>query len=231
MSGSPQAGFATKAGDEQELQAQLEAARGGDSEALGQIINQLRDYLLLVANRQLDDQLRVKTAASDLVQQTLLEAGRDIISFRGESEAELRTWLVRILKHNLADTAREFRGTQRRELGRERRLSGIGNSLASNEKTASGVFRQAERDEALDAAILKLSDHYRQVITLRHVEGLAWDEIGRRMETTAEAARKTWSRALEKLKDELSQKDFDFEHGSRSATERSRGFGSQQRPR
>ncbi len=209
---------------------QLDLARSGDAEALGEMINQVRDYLLLVANRKLDGRLKVKTAASDLVQQTLLEAGRDIQSFRGESEAELRTWLVKILKHNLTDTAREHRGTQRRDIGREKRLSGLGNALPSKHKTASSIIKRVERDEALDQAVLSLPERYRQAITLRHIEGLSWKAVSQRMEISAEAARKVWTRALEKLRDKLAQKDGAAEYGPRNASERTRATTST-RPR
>ena len=56
----------------------LIAARAGSSEALGRALEACRRYLLLVAEQDLDPDLRAKGGASDLVQQTFLEAQQGI---------------------------------------------------------------------------------------------------------------------------------------------------------
>jgi DNA-directed RNA polymerase specialized sigma24 family protein len=42
-------------------------------------------------------------------------------------------------------------------------------------------------------------------VASRHIEQLSWDEIGRRMGCTADAARKVWSRAIQQLRRELAR--------------------------
>jgi RNA polymerase sigma-70 factor, ECF subfamily len=49
-----------------------------------------RTYLLLVANREMGNDLKSKEGASDVVQETLLQAHRDWGKFFGRTEAELR---------------------------------------------------------------------------------------------------------------------------------------------
>ncbi len=78
------------------------AARDGCAESLGQLVDRCRNYLLLVANRGLNPDLRVKVGASDLVQETLLAAQRGFDRFEGSSDAELRLWLRRILLNKMA---------------------------------------------------------------------------------------------------------------------------------
>ena len=68
---------------------------------------------------QLESRLKAKADPSDLVQQTLLEAYRDFDQFRGSTEAEWLAWLRRILAHNAAQYVRHYRGTEKRQLGRE----------------------------------------------------------------------------------------------------------------
>ena len=68
-------------------------ARAGSAEALGQLLVTYQRYLLLVAERELDPDLRAKGSASDLVQETFLEAQRDFARFQGSSRDELRAWL------------------------------------------------------------------------------------------------------------------------------------------
>jgi len=60
-----------------------------------------------------------------------------------------------------------------------------------------------EKTWALEAALARLPEEYRQVILLRHDEGRPFEEIGRVMNRTANAARKLWARALERLRQEL----------------------------
>ena len=63
--------------------------------------------------------LHGKVAASDLVQETLLEAGRDFAHFGGHTRHELLGWLRRILLNNLADANRRYLYAEKREAGRE----------------------------------------------------------------------------------------------------------------
>jgi DNA-directed RNA polymerase specialized sigma24 family protein len=79
------------------------------------------DYLRLLARLQLDSRLQAKLDASDVVQQTLLQAHEHRAQFRGESEAELAGWLRTILGNVLAAAIRRF-AADARDLGRERSL-------------------------------------------------------------------------------------------------------------
>lgn len=56
----------------------LAQARAGNQEQLGRLLEILRPYLLATAARNLSNQLRAKVSPSDLVQETLIEAGRDL---------------------------------------------------------------------------------------------------------------------------------------------------------
>ena len=78
-----------------------------------------RAYLLAIANRQIDTELRAKGGASDIVQETFLEAQRDFGQFGGNTEGELRAWLVRLMANNLANFIRSYRATGKRQVGRE----------------------------------------------------------------------------------------------------------------
>src|SRR5437867_956282 len=78
-----------------------------------------RNYLGIVARAQVESWLQAKVDASDLIQQTLLEAYRDFAHFRGTTEAEWLAWLRRILAHNAANFVRQYRGTEKRQARRE----------------------------------------------------------------------------------------------------------------
>src|SRR6266851_10406295 len=104
----------------------LSAARDGSRDALGSVLEACRRYLLGVARHELNGDLNAKGGASDLVQETFLEAHRAFDHFQGNSEVELRAWLRRLLHHRAAKFGRRYRTTQKRRLARE-----CGSSAAS----------------------------------------------------------------------------------------------------
>jgi RNA polymerase sigma-70 factor (ECF subfamily) len=179
----------------------LQAARGGSQEALGQLLQTYRNYLLLVANRALDPDLRAKGGASDLTQETFCKAQADFGNFAGQTPGELLAWLRRILLNNLANFTRHFRETDKRRLAREVPLEQFGSggdncALEASTPSPSQAAMRRERAEQLEQALRRLPDHYRQVIVLRHREGRAFEEIGQALHRTPEAARKLWLRAI-----------------------------------
>src|SRR6476469_3440074 len=101
------------------LVAALAQARAGDPAALGRLLDQHRLYLSVLARVQLDRVLQAKVDASDVVQETFLEAHRDFPQFRGQTAGELVAWLRQILSRNLANQARHYRDTRRRDVRRE----------------------------------------------------------------------------------------------------------------
>lgn len=187
----------------------LPEARAGSAEALGSALEACRAYLTLVANRELEPLFRAKGGASDLVQETFLEAHRDFGQFQGKSEAELLAWLRRLLLNNLANFRRRYAASDKRAANREVALGGAGSSsnwceaLAGDMSSPSGQAMQAERDEALEAALARLPPDYRQVVEFRYRDGLPFEEIAARMHRSSEAVRKIWCRAIDRLQQEL----------------------------
>jgi RNA polymerase sigma-70 factor, ECF subfamily len=187
----------------------LAAAQAGSREALGQVLETFRGYLLLVANRELDPELRAKGGASDLVQDTFLEAQRDFGRFHGNSAEELRAWLRRLLLNNVANFTRQYRQRAKREVGREVPLEAGSSShergagLAAGTLSPSGEALAQEQAQALARAMERLPPDYRRVLALRHEEQLTFEQIGQQMQRTANAARMLWLRAVERLQKEM----------------------------
>ncbi len=184
-------------------------------EGAGPLLNGCRQYLLMVANEVIGPEFRAKLGASDLVQDTFVEAQRHLVTFRGRTEAELRAWLRKILECRLSNLRRSYLATEkrnaRREVAIETLLAGSEDQrdiLTSRSPSPSNHAVRAELTLALDQAVSRLPENYRQAVSWRHQEQLSWDEIGWRMGCTADAARKVWSRAIQQLRRELA------EHGS-----------------
>jgi RNA polymerase sigma-70 factor (ECF subfamily) len=183
----------------------------GRAESLAGELDYFRDYLTLVARRELAPDLAAKVGASDLVQETFLAAGRDISQFAGGSPSDLRRWLEGILRHLLCNTRRRYRQTRKRRVDREVMVHG-GSGKTREDRVAtvsvsmtspSGRAMKEEREVALRAALLGLPEHYRQVIEWHHQERLSFDTIAERIGSSSEAARKIWGRALLRLRAEL----------------------------
>jgi RNA polymerase sigma-70 factor, ECF subfamily len=189
----------------------LPDARAGSREALGRALDACRGYLLLIAQSELGPELRAKGGASDVVQETLVDAYRDFARFGGQSEAELLHWLRRLLLNNLADFARLYRESGKRQLGREVGLddggssAGRGGGLAAPGPSPSGEALAHEQGEEVRAALERLPDDYRRVILLRYQEAQPFEEIGAALGLTANAARKLLMRAVARMRQELGE--------------------------
>lgn len=199
------------ADDSGQTQRLIEAARDGCQKSLDKLFAVSRNYLLTIAHDELPPDVRTKVAPSDLVQESLIEAHRDFATFTGQQRQELLAWLRRILLHNLANAKRKYRDTSKRELAREVYLDGFDSStgrpveLPDVQSSPSSIFLEQERLNRLQAAIERLPDEYRLVILLRHRDHHSFDFIAARLNKTSEATRKIWSRAVERLRQELGE--------------------------
>jgi RNA polymerase sigma-70 factor (ECF subfamily) len=174
-------------------------------------LERYRSWLGLLARLQVDPRFRAKFDASDIVQQTLLEAVRDWPKFRGETEAERAAWLRQILAHVLLHEMRRYGGTRRRDVGREVSLEAalaessrrLGAALAAPASSPSERADRHELELLLADALARLPADYAEIILLRNVEGLSHEEAARRIGRSAGAVRMLWVRALARLRQEL----------------------------
>lgn len=184
-----------------------------ENEAIGQALEACRPYLMVMAKRSLSDDLRAKEDASDIVQETFLEAHRDFDRFQGRSADELRAWLCCILRHNLLNLVERYRKTEKRRLDREVSIDRDSAVCRAAEDVAARTpspedqaIRREQRD-ALRRSMGRLPKNDRKVLTWRHQEQHSFEEIGQRLEISTEAARKVWSRAVRRLQREVERED------------------------
>jgi RNA polymerase sigma-70 factor (ECF subfamily) len=195
----------------------IKRIRQGEQGAQDQLFARYREYLKLLADMQLGRRLRAKTEASDVVQQTLLEAHRDFKAFTGTHEGELLAWLRRILANNLFNEARYHAAKQRaasREVSLEQLHAGVESSsmtlsrcLASETPTPSTIALAHENAVRLADALARLPQDYQTVLLLRIFESLPAEEVARRMSRSAGAIRMLQLRALNALRDEMNRNE------------------------
>jgi RNA polymerase sigma-70 factor (ECF subfamily) len=164
-------------------------------------------YLLLLARVHLDPRLVRKLDASDVVQQTLLEAYEQRGQFRGQNEAELAAWLRQILVHNLADALRGFRRAKR-NVARERSLEdAIDRSsarlevwISAEQSSPSQQAMQHERAVCLANALAELPDSQREALVLQHWHGRSLAEIAEQLGRSPTAVAGLLKRGLKQLR-------------------------------
>jgi len=171
------------------------------------LVERFRDYLLVLARMQLRPATGNKLEASDVVQETILEAHRKRAQFRGHTEAEMAGWLRQLLAFNLADALRAA-GRAKRNVARERSLEAVldassarlGAMLAADQTTPSEAAGRHEEAVVLSHALEQLPEFQRQALILRHCQGCSLDEISRELDRTPAAVAGLLKRGLRQLR-------------------------------
>jgi RNA polymerase sigma-70 factor (ECF subfamily) len=173
-------------------------------------VTRYRNYLRFLARLQLDPRLRGKLDASDVVQQTLLEAVAKKEQFRGRTEAEYLGWLRRMLIHNLADAVRAFHQAKR-DINRERAIeealhnssARLAASLADSGPDAGEELERQERALRLADALEQLPDRQRDALVCQHWHGWPVARIAEHLDCSTEAVAGLLKRSLKQLRDLL----------------------------
>ncbi|AMV26940.1 ECF RNA polymerase sigma factor SigR [Gemmata sp. SH-PL17] len=184
----------------------MENAENANERTLGRY----RDYLLVLARLHLGARLRTKLDASDIVQQTILQAHTHQAQFRGATEAEWLGWLRVILANTLAGVVREFE-TAARDLSRERSLEAALEQssarleclLAADQSSPSGGAVRGEELLRLARALSRLPDDQRLVVELHYLKGLSVADVATHVGRTRPAVVGLLFRGLKKLRELL----------------------------
>jgi RNA polymerase sigma-70 factor (ECF subfamily) len=189
----------------------LPKALAGDQPALGQLLEYYRHYLTVLARVQISRQARAKAGASDVVQETFLNAYRKFDQFRGTTEAELVAWLRAILAASVVNYVHRHYARRRRDVRLERSMTDpldesaqlLDKALVASHPSPSQIAVRREQVVQFANALERLPKAYRNVILLRHVEGLPFAEVARRLKRTVDSVQKLWIRGLDRLRKEM----------------------------
>ena len=202
------AGPGSQAGRAEDL---LRQAREGGPEPIGQLLHLYRNYLLVLATTQFDRRLRRRVSPSDLVQEAMLAAHRDFEQFNGQSERQFLAWLRQILIHCLHRAIEMHLKTKMRDVRCEISIENVSAALDRSSvnladllidpaPSPSAPMQQRENAVAFANQLAALRPQYRDVIIMRNLQGLSFEDIARQMQRNPGAVRMLWLRAVDKLR-------------------------------
>lgn len=184
-----------------------------DSSKLGEL-GLFRPYLLMLARLQFDSVLQAKLDASDIVQQTLLEAHQSLAQFRGHGNGEMAAWLRQILARNLADEGRRFQRHKRNIISEVSLQAALHEStvrlqrwLAIEGGTPSDLAIANEQLVRLGSALLALPDDQRRAVELHHLQGDSSATVAARLGKTEVAVAGLLRRGLKKLREQMHESE------------------------
>ncbi len=147
--------------------------------------------------------LQSKIDASDLVQQTMLEAYEDLETLKSKDAVHVDSWLRAMLVNNFLDAVRYFRESLKRNVAREvPLLPSLNNKLADSD---SGGSRRESELKRMHAAMSKLPSAHQQILKWRYFEGYSYRKIAELVSRGEDAVRMMVNRSLDRLNQEISK--------------------------
>src|SRR3954469_11739182 len=188
----------------------LDDARKGEPGAVDKLLGEFREPLRQVIGLRLDPAVARRVDASDIVQDVLVEANQRLTEYLKKPDMPFHLWLRHLAQDRIIDTHRRHRLAQRRSVDREQPIArparadesrvALVAQLIDTERTPNSEAIQVELQRRLNAAIDQLSDDDREIILMRHHEGLSNQEVAHALQLTEAAASMRYLRALRRLR-------------------------------
>lgn len=180
----------------------IERLKVGDAKAFDLLVTRHTSDIYALLYRLTED----PEEARDLTQDTFLRALRAIKSFRGD--AGIKTWLYRIA---INESRNRWRWWKRRNRSQIISLDAeMGNSetplserIADTAETPEAATLRHEREGALRKALSELPPNFREVIVLRDIEGLTYEEIAVALDANVGTVKSRIARGREELRRRL----------------------------
>jgi RNA polymerase sigma-70 factor (ECF subfamily) len=176
--------------------ARLAAARGGDSDALTQLVMEYHDKAYRYGRRVCASQVD----AEDAVQEAFLVLSRRPDVQRGGSAL---SWLLAVIRTTCIKLLRPFKSLQR---GLGRRI-GDPDQVSNDERSPDRVLDRWRVVRAVHECIASLEPSLREVLILRDLEGLSAPEVASLMGLTEEAVKSRLHRARNKMRERIRKTD------------------------
>jgi RNA polymerase sigma-70 factor (ECF subfamily) len=187
-------------------------AKQGNKTAAEKLFSVYGDRVRRIVRLRMGKQLRQRMESTDLVQEVLLSAWRDMDNFELRSDGDLLRWLAKITERRINDNFRKIYA-DKRDARREVQYAGSSKTLSSDgigplpkamqTTTPSVLVARSEDLDRLERAMTELKPEYRQVILLTKIDGLSYGQAGKELKRSPDAVRMLLSRAMSELATEF----------------------------
>ena len=192
----------------------LKLAAGGDSDALGRLLESHRQRLERIVRVRLDHRVQSRMNASDVIQETCIEAGQRLKEYLENPEVPFFVWLRYLAHQRLQQLHRHHLGRQIRDANRERSIDPqdsddqletgfIAAQLVARYSSANSILQREELRKRLYEFLDRLESVDREILVLRHFEHLTNVECAQILGLSKTAASNRYVRALERLRAEI----------------------------
>lgn len=193
---------------EADIEHLLARAAAGDSSALDQLLALNRPRLKRMVSVRMDPRLASRVDPSDVVQEALADATRKLDRYWRDRPMAFYPWLRRLAWERLAKLHRRHVLAKRRSVIREERqmwlpdqsAMQLARRIAGSTSGPSAHLRRNELRDHVRAALAKLRPADREILVLRHLEGLSAKEISAVLEKSESAINTRHVRALLRLR-------------------------------
>jgi len=187
----------------------LRRAAGGESEELDALFVHHRPRLLRMVELRLDQRLRTRVDASDVLQETFVEALRRLPDYVARPDMPFFLWLRFLAGQKVVALRRHHLGVQARDAQREQHAGtrppradpeSMTAVLVDTHTSPSAAAMRDELREKLLATLERMEANDREILSLRHLEQLTNTEAARELGLDESTASKRYVRALAKLR-------------------------------
>ncbi|QDT15433.1 sigma-70 family RNA polymerase sigma factor [Alienimonas californiensis] len=202
----------------QQLLADAGRAEGpARTDARNDLMDRHRRSLERLVRMRLDRQVQRRVDASDVVQDVLLEAHKRLDDFLADGSMPFHLWLRQLARDRIIDMHRRHRVAAKRSVDREQSLTSgrpgdddddgvrLAAQLKDAELTPAAATIRKELEEKFVAALDELSEDDRDLLLMRHIEGLGNSEVAQALGLSQPAAGMRHLRALRRLRKVLGE--------------------------
>ncbi len=196
---------------EKETVELIQQAQAGDEQALAQLFDSYRPRLLRMIQLRMDPSLKARIDEEDVLQDTFIELSRKIRKYSSIGKLPFFLWLRMTAGETLVDLYRKHVGVEmrsaKREIGIFHRVPNastffLASKLAGRFTSVDRNMIQEEVHQKLHNALNQLETEDREILAMRHYEGLTSDEIAMAMggELTGSGVLKRLTGSLRRLR-------------------------------
>lgn len=190
----------------------VELAATGDPSAVKTLLEQHRERLLQMVAVRMDPRVAQRLDASDVVQESLLEAHAKLVEYASTRPLPFYPWLRQIAWQRLMHAHERHVEAKRRSVAREQpafamlsndSVQGLAERLVDNGTSPSGKVMRGELQRRVRDALADMPQGDGDLLVMRYLEHMSIREIAATLEITEHAVHMRQLRALQKLRRSL----------------------------